>query len=66
MWGFGLLFGDYQRFGLFGTFIQTPATFFGTVERPYYPQWYLVSVLVARLIAFGFFMSIVIKRFNRR
>ncbi len=66
MWGFGLLFGDHERFGFFGTLIQTPATFLGTVERPNYPQWYLVNVLVARLVAFGLFMSIVIKRFNRR
>jgi hypothetical protein len=66
MWVFGLWLGDYQRFGLFGSLAQTPATFLGTVERPNYPQWYVISVLVARLIAFGFFMSIVIKRFNRR
>lgn len=66
MWLCGLWFGDNIRFGLFGGLIQTPATFFGTVERPYYPQWYLVDVMIVRLVTFGFFMSIVIKRFNRR
>jgi hypothetical protein len=40
--------------------------FFGTVTPKPYPSWYLTVILVGRLVMFSFFMSIVIKRFNRR
>ena len=45
---------------------KAPQFFFGTVAPSYYPSWYLTFVLVSRLVMFSFFMSIVIKRFNRR
>jgi Pentapeptide repeats (8 copies) len=66
IFGFGLWFGDGQQPGIFGTLTQTPEIFLVTITRSNYPEWYLTSVLLARLIAFGFFMSIIIKRFNRR
>ena len=66
MFGSGLAFGDWQELGISGTLFQTPAVFLGTIARSNYPQWYIVTILVIRLIAFGFFMSIIIKRFNRR
>lgn len=45
---------------------KAPQVFFGTVTPATYPTWYLTIIMVTRLIMFGFFMSIVIKRFNRR
>jgi hypothetical protein len=35
-------------------------------EAPQVFFWCAAAIVVARLIAFGFFMSIIIKRFNRR
>ena len=46
--------------------IRSPQIFLGILTPPNYPGWYLALVMSVRLIAFGFFMSIVIKRFNRR
>ena len=45
---------------------KAPQLFFGTVVPNVYPGWYLTAILVSRLVMFTFFMSIVIKRFNRR
>ena len=45
---------------------RAPQIFLGTLNPSNYPGWYLTLVFAIRLIAFGFFMSIVIKRFNRR
>jgi hypothetical protein len=45
---------------------EAPQIFFGVVSPRTYPSWYLTAISVSRLIAFGFFMSIIIKRFNRR
>jgi hypothetical protein len=66
MWVAGIVFGDAGKLGLFPALAQVPPVFFGAVSPGNYPAWYLTVVVVARLIAFGFFMSIVIKRFNRR
>ena len=46
--------------------LRAPQIFLGTLVPPTYPGLYLTFILTIRLIAFGFFMSIVIKRFNRR
>ena len=56
--------------GQLGSYLQAPLRapqiFLGTLVPPTYPGFYLTFILAVRLIAFGFFMSIVIKRFNRR
>lgn len=40
--------------------------FLGVTSPTYYPSWYLSIIFFTRLVAMGFFMSIIIKRFNRR
>jgi hypothetical protein len=49
-----------------GAFVDAPATFLGTYSPPAYPKLYLAAIVFVRLVVFGFFMSIIIKRFNRR
>jgi len=44
----------------------TPQLFLGTVSPTHYSSLYLTAILVVRLVAVGFFLSIIIKRFNRR
>ena len=44
----------------------SPQVFLGVLEPSVYPKLYLTAILLVRLIMFGFFMSIIIKRFNRR
>ncbi len=44
----------------------SPQIFLGVLEPPSYPKLYLTAILLVRLMMFGFFMSIIIKRFNRR
>jgi len=46
--------------------LRAPQIFLGTLNPSGYPGLYLTMILAVRLIAFGFFMSTVIKRFNRR
>jgi len=48
------------------TVIESPQVFLGTLVPARYPHSYLTLILCVRLIAFGFFMSIIIKRLNRR
>ena len=44
-----------------------PQVFFGTASPSEFPPGLLLTAItVSRLIAFGFFMAIVVKRFNRR
>lgn len=63
----GLAFGDPTKGESYGSaFFRTPAVFLGTATPNNYPQWYLTIVLMIRLIAFGFFMSVIIRRFSRR
>lgn len=45
---------------------EAPQIFLGTLTPASYPKSYLTAVLFVRLVMFGFFMSIIIKRFNRR
>lgn len=47
-------------------FLYSPQIFLGTASPSGYPALYLTAILLTRLIMFGFFMSIIIKRFNRR
>lgn len=44
----------------------SPQVFLGIIKPPAYPMLYLTAIFLVRLIMFGFFMSIIIKRFNRR
>lgn len=46
-------------------FISLPL-FLGILKPKEYPDLYLTIIFLVRLIMFGFFMSIIIKRFNRR
>ena len=48
------------------SFINAPQIFLGTLTPPNYPSLYLTLIVLIRLIAFGFFMSIIIKLLNRR
>ena len=44
----------------------SPQVFLGLLKPQSYPMLYLTGIFLIRLIMFGFFMSIIIKRFNRR
>lgn len=46
--------------------LKMPEVFLGVTSPIYYPGWYLAIIFFTRLVAMGFFMSIIIKRFNRR
>lgn len=46
--------------------ITMPEVFLGVSSPVAYPNWYLAFIFFTRLVAIGFFMSIIIKRFNRR
>ena len=56
--------------GLVGTYkealLMSPQVFLGIVNPEAYPEFYITLIFLIRLIMFGFFMSIIIKRFNRR
>ena len=44
----------------------SPQVLLGVIKPIEYPSLYLTAILLIRLVMFGFFMSIIIKRFNRR
>ena len=46
--------------------LAMPGVFLGVSSPSYYSNLYLALIFFARLVAMGFFMSIIIKRFNRR
>lgn len=48
------------------TFFKSPQILLGTEKPVFNSSWYVTSILFTRLVLFGFFMSIIIKRFNRR
>ncbi|HEU0118118.1 MAG TPA: pentapeptide repeat-containing protein [Alphaproteobacteria bacterium] len=48
------------------SFWKTPQIFLGVISPDNYPKSYLTFIAFIRLVAMGFFMSIIIKRFNRR
>ncbi|MHA1543444.1 MAG: pentapeptide repeat-containing protein [Candidatus Hodarchaeales archaeon] len=48
------------------SFLSMPSVFLGTSKPVGYSESYLAFIFFVRLVAFGFFMSIIIKRFNRR
>jgi hypothetical protein len=62
-----LAFRDPQRLGnYFSAFLEAPQILLGVLSPPSYPSAYLTVIVFFRLVLFGFFMSIIIKRFNRR
>lgn len=44
----------------------SPQIFLGVLKPTEYEKYYITIIFLIRLIMFGFFMSIIIKRFNRR
>lgn len=60
-------FGDPSRVAEYGSsLLEMPQVLLGVSRPQQYSGGYLAVISLARLIAFGFFMAIVIKRFNRR
>jgi hypothetical protein len=60
-------FRDRQRLDSFmHALVDAPQIFLGTLFPSNYWSGYLTAILFVRLIALGFFLSIMIKRFNRR
>jgi len=55
------LIGSYVK-----SIYEMPQIFLGILSPSYYSKAYLSFILFIRLVAMGFFMSIIIKRFNRR
>jgi hypothetical protein len=50
----------------FHSFVLAPQIFLGAISPTYYPGLYLSAIVAVRLVGFGFLISIIIKRFNRR
>lgn len=46
--------------------VDAPSTFLGTAVPPEYPPLYVSALQFVKLVFFGFFMSVILKRFNRR
>jgi hypothetical protein len=62
-----IYFGDADSVRAYlDALVTAPAIFFGVVSPPGYSTLYLTLILAVRLTAFAFFISIIIKRFNRR
>jgi hypothetical protein len=60
-------FKDPLALGSYGhSLLQMPQVFLGTLSPNYYSAGYLAGITFVRLVALAFFMSIIIKRFNRR
>jgi hypothetical protein len=59
--------GDPARVqSYFTSFIRSLAIFFGTLTPDDYGKVYLALITCVRLVAVGFFLSIIIKKFSRR
>jgi hypothetical protein len=59
--------GDPSRFQTYAVSLSRSfEVFFGTLTPDDYSKGYLATVTCVRLIAVGFFLSIIIKKFNRR
>lgn len=65
--GDACLHGDPSRIRTFATsFVRSFEVFFGTLTPSNYSKIYLALITCLRLVAVGFFLSIIIKKFNRR
>jgi hypothetical protein len=59
--------GDPTKIGSYwNSFTKSISVFFGNPAPDDYPRVYLAMVTCVRLVLVGFFLSIIIKRFNRR
>lgn len=62
-----LIFRDSQVLGNYvQAFFDSPQILLGTLSPAHYSSASITVILFVRLVLFGFFMSILIKRFNRR
>lgn len=60
-------FGETNRVEAYVyAFLEAPQIFLGTLSPVHYSKGYLALITFIRLVAMGFFLSIIIKRFNRR
>lgn len=60
-------YDDPQRLGSYiSAFKSSFEVFLGVLTPPQYAKWYLATVTLVRLVAMSFFLSIIIKKFNRR
>jgi len=60
-------FGDPLRVGSYiKSFANALEIFLGVLAPDNYAKWYLATITLVRFISIGFFLSIFIKRFNRR
>jgi hypothetical protein len=60
-------FGDPSKVSEYWSAIWVmPQVLLGVLKPAHYPGGYLAAIFLLRLIAFGFFMTIFIKRFNKR
>lgn len=60
------LFRRPQHLGLGQALIEAPQVLLGTLTPAEFPTWYLTIVVATRIVAFGFLISIIVKRFSRR
>lgn len=51
---------------LIDSIIKSPSIFFGTISPNNYPRFYLTTITVIRLLIIGMFISLIVKRLNRR
>lgn len=62
-----LSFGDPHMVGSYATaFLRSSEVFMGLPAPAEYPKPYIAIVTLIRLVAIGFLLSIIIKKFNRR
>ena len=62
-----LAFEDATKINSYwNSFLTMPEIFLGVTSPSNYHKFYLSSIVFTRLAAIGFFLSIIIKRFNRR
>jgi hypothetical protein len=61
------ILGEPDRVATYGyALFRAPQIFLGTLSPEDYSKGYLALITFLRLVAMGFFLSIIIKRFNRR
>ncbi|MCD9580855.1 pentapeptide repeat-containing protein [Tenacibaculum maritimum] len=59
--------GDYNQISNYwNTFVKMPQIFLSIEKPDSYPDSYLSFIFIIRVIAFGLFMSILLKRYNKR
>lgn len=56
----------YNLQNFIDSFKESPAIFFGILQKSEYPYIYAASIVVSRLTLFSMFTAILIKRFSRR